>query len=363
MMEDTYRSMNEHITPGPELKRAVLEKAAPRRALRLRPAVALVLVLALILSAPQALANPDIYQLLHGVSPETAARFAPVQESCEANGIRMEVVAASVHGKSAEIYFTMEDLESSRLAAQSYPETSDIFGLANYGCSLKNVGFDEETGRVTLLLDYETIGEDFRDTLWSSKVTLYLDRITTFAGTTEHLLPITLTDGGTFTLSPRRVDAGGNLTEDGSAEFDLCGYDSYYQDKTEIELLRPQNAGEAITDGIRLTGLAYVGGELHIQTMDASALSYSLYLVDESGSTLSPERFLTFAPEQAEGIQYQEDVFLLGPQALENCTLMVRVDRYETIEGPWRITFDLDDALSTYHDPNDDVENVTHPTE
>lgn len=368
-MEQTYRTMNEHITPGPELKRAVLEKAAPRRPLRLRPAVALVLVLALALSAPQALANPDIYQLMHNLSAQTAARFAPVQESCETNGIRIEVVSASVHGKSAEIYLTMEDMEASRLAPGTYPEVTEIFGLANYGCSLKNVGFDDETGRVTLLLDYETLYEDFGDALWGSKVTLYLDRLSTFTGSAEHPVPIVLTDSGTTTLALRQVNPDGSLTEDGNAEFDLSGYDGYYRNKTQIELLRPLDAGQTITDGISMTGLAYIGDELHIQTMVQTDApddhpSYSLYLVDGAGNELHPERFLTFIPEQAERyVQYEEDVFLIDPQTLASCTLMVRVNGHAVIEGPWRITFDLDEVRSTYHDPDDDIEKVTQPTE
>lgn len=353
-MEKSYRTMNEHITPHPGLSRRVLERTVPRRRGYLRPAAALALVLVLMLSAPRALANPDIYQLLHSLSPETAARFAPVQESCEANGVRFQVVAASVHGKSAEIYLEMTDLGGGLIQEGSYPEVSQIIGLENYGLSLKLLDYDPRTGCTTMMLDYETIDGDFADRFPWGKITLYLDRITTGTGAAEYSMQLLPTGNETISIAMRRVNADGSLSDDGNEVYDLTGYSGAYSTMDVIELLSPGAAGQEIADGIWVTGIGFVGDRLHVQTRDA----YEMYLTNAAGEIVRPEGFLSFAGENA---AYTDYVFKVDPQALEAYTLVIRVEDYAVTEGPWRITFDLDEVRSSYHDPDDDVEKVTTP--
>ena len=76
-----------------------------------RPALALaVLVLLLGLAMPVFASVEPIYRLMYLVSPAVAQFFRPVQESCEDQSIRMEVVSVFIQDDTAQIYLTIQDL-------------------------------------------------------------------------------------------------------------------------------------------------------------------------------------------------------------------------------------------------------------
>ena len=92
---------------------ALAEKAeAPRRSgLRRGPVLALaVLVLLLALAMPVFASVEPIYRLMYLVSPAVAQFFRPVQQSCEDQGIRMEVVSVYIRDDTAQIYLTVQDV-------------------------------------------------------------------------------------------------------------------------------------------------------------------------------------------------------------------------------------------------------------
>lgn len=80
----------------------------------------------------------------------------PVRKSDECNGIRMEVVSAYIHGDTAEIYVTMQDLTENRL-----DDTTDLYDGYSintpFDCSAtcRRVGYDEDTRTVTFLITIE----------------------------------------------------------------------------------------------------------------------------------------------------------------------------------------------------------------
>ena len=107
--------MQESIRPSPELVSRAVRSARPRRTVMLRRVLAAAAALALCICVP-ALAGPSvIYQLVYTVSPDFAQHFAPVQMACESNGVRLEVVSARIHGSTAEIYLTLQDLTGDRV--------------------------------------------------------------------------------------------------------------------------------------------------------------------------------------------------------------------------------------------------------
>lgn len=100
-----------------------------------------------------AYASPDVNAWLYRYWPWFSQALKPVNLSCEDNGIRMEVLSASLEGNEAYVYLSMQDLTGSRIDA-----TTDLFDSANLllpydgsgSCSL--VSFDEESGIATFLL-------------------------------------------------------------------------------------------------------------------------------------------------------------------------------------------------------------------
>lgn len=160
MYQKEYNRMNEKIGPDPGLKEKVLEKAAPRRGSWLRPVAVVAALLALVIMATPVMAAcvPAVGELMFLVAPEVAARFRPIWESCEADGIRMEVIAASVHGATAEVYISFEDLEGDRINGDLRTEEAKLLGKnvflsGTWGSSIGRFDYDEESGMAVMMIE------------------------------------------------------------------------------------------------------------------------------------------------------------------------------------------------------------------
>lgn len=179
MFQSEYRKMNEKILPREELREQVMEKASPRRPARFRMA-AVVAVLALAIMAVPVAAQ---------VSLELATRFRPVMESCTVDGIKMEVVAASVHGATAEVYISFEDLQGDRIDEKLRIGGDELLGKnpflsGTWDGSVGKFDYDEETGQAIMVIEqnysfwsslrgrYLTVEE-----LFNGKITVSVDRL------------------------------------------------------------------------------------------------------------------------------------------------------------------------------------------
>lgn len=323
MVKDTYRAMNAHISPTPGLNRAVLDRTRPRRGRILRPAVALVLTLVLILSAPQALAHPAVYQLMHNVSPELAARFAPVQESCEANGIRMEVVAASVQDNTAMVYCTFQDLEGSRLGLHTYPEDFSIQGLFNWSGSLSS-NYDAGTQTVTSLA--KLTNEDSADAVvQGDKITFYV----------EYLRKSNPFDAQEFPLSIA-------LTDSAEVHFTRDKYRSQGASLTQPA----EGTLQPIQEGYDVTCMTVIDGILHVQVRITDEEVPGTFHLSLTGPRQEPIP-MTYGYSFYDGAtEYRHWAFDLEYRDVEDCTLTASIYPEERIRGPWRVTFDLEDVLA-----------------
>ena len=190
MFQRKYRQMNEKILPNGELGQRVLERISPRRR-RLPKIAAVAAVAALAVAAVPVMAAyvPPISELMYQVSPEMAARFTLVEESCTVDGIRMEVVSASVHGATAEICISFEDLRGDRIGNDLRVDGEELLGKSpflsgNWGGGTGNFDYDVETGKVIMVIDrdfsfwsslrgrYLTVKE-----LFDGKITVSVDRL------------------------------------------------------------------------------------------------------------------------------------------------------------------------------------------
>lgn len=192
-MKEAFDRMNVHITPDESLNSRILDQAvtptkAPRR---FRPLVAMAAMLVLILTALPVMAYsiPSVSELMFQVSPQMAARFTPIQLSDTENGIRMEVVSTSIHGATAEICISFEDVEGDRIDNRLRVQGDELLGrnpflMGNWGGGIGNFAFDEETGKAIMVIEenysfysslkgrYLTVNE-----LYGRKITLQIDEI------------------------------------------------------------------------------------------------------------------------------------------------------------------------------------------
>ena len=179
MFQNEYRKMNEKIRPSEDIRERVMEKACPRRPARFRVAV-VAAILALVVMAVPAAAQ---------VSLELATRFRPVMESCTVDGIKMEVVAASVHGATAEVYIAFEDLQGDRIDEKLRIEGEELLGKnpflsGTWGSSIGKFDYDAESGQAIMVIEqnysfwsslrgrYLTVEE-----LFGGKITVSVDRL------------------------------------------------------------------------------------------------------------------------------------------------------------------------------------------
>ena len=179
MFQREYREMNEKILPNEALRRQIMGKTGIKRPMRLRFA-AVAAVLALVLLAMPVMA---------GYVPDVAVRFKPILESCTKDGIRMEVVAASVHGATAEVYISFEDLQGDRVDKHLRTEGEELLGKSpflsgNWGGSIGEFAYDAESGRAIMVMEqnysfwsalrgrYLTVKE-----LFDGRITVSVDRL------------------------------------------------------------------------------------------------------------------------------------------------------------------------------------------
>ncbi len=131
--------------------------SAPRRraSLRKRPlAVALAALLCLTLAVPALAANVSpLYELLYRISPAVAQAFQPVQHADEDNGIRMEVVAATLHGPTAELYVTLQDLQGDRVdETTDFNDSYTLYTPFDSTAHCVPVGYDAQTRTAAFLI-------------------------------------------------------------------------------------------------------------------------------------------------------------------------------------------------------------------
>ena len=205
-MKEAFDRMNTHIAPDESLNSRVLDQAVTpvKASRRFRPLAATAAMLVLVLTTLPVMAYciPSVSELMFQVSPQMAARFTPIQLSDTKNGIRMEVVSASIHGATAEICISFEDVEGDRIDYLLRTEGDELLGRnpflsGNWGGGIGNFAFDEATGKAIMVIEenysfyssikgrYLTVKE-----LYGRKITVQVDEIYWYLedGSTESIV-------------------------------------------------------------------------------------------------------------------------------------------------------------------------------
>lgn len=357
-MEQLFHKMNDQVTPNPRLKAAVMEKVTPRKRLHFRPLTAVAAMLAVLLMATPVMAAyvEPINELLYQVSPEMAERFTPIQKSSVKNGIKMEVISASVHGNVAEMVVSFEDLEGNRITNDFMPEfeirhyspfMTLVSGMRVEGLTDDYSGYDPETGKATYLLTFHCLEQNLAE-LFDNKISLISENGYRRLPSETFNFPLELTDTEIMTVQVERGYPTDHVPE---VPFDgfgtgARGDNEEWNRRTEYNILTPGETALELTMGAEITGIAFVDGQLHVQSRDLSNIvGCDVILVDQKGNRIEPSVYTTFTIDKGEDRGfYKEEVFDITEAEMGNYTLEIAVNASERIDGPWKVTFEFEEC-------------------
>lgn len=348
MFKEKYKKMNDSIFPSQELIEKVThlpyrEKAgrAGREKRFRRPAFILCAIIIFALTAMPALAAtfPSIYDLMYLVSPSTAQFFIPVQKSCLSNGIKMEVVSAYIHGDTAEIYITMEDLEGSRIDESiDLNDSYSLYVPFDSSANCQRLGYDDAAKKATFLITIKKWGDK---KISGGKLTFSVNEFLSHRKEYKDVLISKELSGLNTSSEKQRVNING-----GGGPY----YENYISDMDKkINVLKPSEPREFPIEGLDFTGIGYIDGMLHIQTAAENNLKKGNHgyfiLKDKQGSEVTCDYSVGFIenPDVPERIDYNEEVFNVPESQIENYSLygyFVTSGMYT--EGEWKVTFVLE---------------------
>ncbi len=338
-----YRRMNDAVAPDEALVSETLGLIASgktRKTSRMRRIAAITAAAALVTACvtPALAANvPGVYEVLYTVSPAAAQFVMPVNESCEDQGVRMEVKSVAIEGDTAEVYVSLQDV-SGTLFGYNAPDLCDSYSL-NYparfgqmcGCELQNYDVENSTATYKLIIT-NMENEAFRGEKYTFSIK-------------EMLIGRQYQEGIAVDcdLSNVAVDPETEVRRiNGSSSRDT---DSEVFSLDEYAFLKPQGTPWQDEKGMfSTTATGYSNGQLHLQFQTNDALGYdnhawyTLYAPD--GSEVE-EAYTVGYNDFESDISCQEFVYDIGYEELPECCLTA--DLYTAsgkIKGDWRVTFE-----------------------
>lgn len=350
MIEKKYRHMFDQIAPGAQLveemcAEAVRQKKRNRAGGRRKTAIRLAaacaaLVLAVFTGMPLlAESAPQVYRVIQTVSPAAAQFFRPVKKSCVYDGIKMEVESAYIHGDTAEIYVSMQDLEGGRIDA-----TTDLFDSYSIdrpfesvsGCA--PVGYEEETGKVLFLIRISQWGNR---KIEGDKITFSVREFLSHKEEWEELKVNMDLEQQAQEKASRKTRFTGGGADHEKISRDAAGM---------VSVLEP---GEPLADfpvkGIDITQAGYVDGFFHVQALyyDSGETDNHcfLYLKDSRGNTVDciANIYHVTSPEEHLKRDYVDFVFDVPQEDLKNYELYGDfVTCGSHCYGLWQVTFPLE---------------------
>lgn len=348
--EQTYRRMNDRITPSDTLVSDTLthihQRQRPKRRLRRGLLTALIAALLLGCITPALAANiPVVYQALYMFSPALAQQLMPVNESCEDNGVKMEVVSAAINGDTAMVYLSLQDLIGDR-----FDETVDLFDSYHLNFPSRTgvtghcdfVSYDEETRTALFLV---TLEQSDGAPIPTGKYTFSVRQLLSGKQTLEDItIPLSLADASiapeTLWIDAQSRDpyiSGGSAAEAGGLP-------------ESARFLAPQAPLYEPADNLAITGMGWIDGQLHVQLRIQNSLRLDphgwLNLKTASGETIHGGYTLYFTehPDADDRTNYHEFIFDVTPEQAADYILYGSFYTASNLtEGNWQVTFRLED--------------------
>lgn len=154
------------VALSPGQKAAILARCRPeplrvhRRSIARRAlSVAAVFAAAVVLSAGVLASSPELARQLAVLGRQTLAFLQPVNQVCEADGIRMEVLASMRSEDTAVVYLTLRDTTGQGRVQ----ETTELWNYCMEGADFahaEQVDYDPETGAAMFRLTGENVRTD-----------------------------------------------------------------------------------------------------------------------------------------------------------------------------------------------------------
>lgn len=344
MRSEFAQRMNSQTVPSPGLVEQTLAALRPSsHTRRLRPALVLALALIVCLASFSALAATDesTYQLLYRVSPALAQALKPVREACEDQGIRMEVVSASLTESTADIIVTLRDLTGNRL-----DETIDLFDSysirrpfeGSAGCTLLEYDPDTQTAYFSIHIE-----EKNGTPIAGSKITFSVSRLLgQKTETHDEPIPLSLDALAEADTQTVRLSGFGGAPEDEPSREEWADY----------PVLAPQGTLHDLGDGMAISAVGLIDGRLRVQLAVCDNLNTDnhgfLTLRAADGTERQP--LFTVGFNNVEGrvvperVDYTEAVFEVPEGGLTGYGLYADTVRSGMlIEGNWQVTFLLEE--------------------
>ncbi|MFR8012510.1 MAG: hypothetical protein ACLU8W_12320 [Clostridia bacterium] len=354
MNRKLYMDMNEKIHPSEVLLQRVLSGTGKRAAKppvrrKLIPAT-VAAALAIALAAPATLAASPAYQWLYELSPQVAQFFAPVRESCEDNGILMEVLAARTEGNSTNLYIALRDLTGNRI-----DETIDLFDSYHINTPFDSSGtctlaeYDSETQTAVFLI---SLTENSNRDLAGKKVTFSV----------QSLLSQKRSESDTYLGAIPEPFSKGTMALSFDApphsDYTLFSVSEHPVENRSVTILTPAEDGLDLPGSYdyRITGTGWIDGRLHIQIATSHRLTHDaqaqLRLRDQGGTIIEPVGKYAFAQNSGrEGrMDYEEYIYDLPQGDLTGYSLYgdFSIAGLRT-DGNWQVTFRMPESPQDGH--------------
>ena len=274
-----------------------------------------------------AMGVPEVNALLYYVMPETAQFFKPVQMSDIDQNIEINVESAYVHGSKADILVSVRDLDGDRLddSIDFYDSYDLRTGFDSVG-TCNQIGYDASTGTATFLIETSSMNSD--DLITGKKITLSFQTI--------------LSGKETKMAVPIQMDWS-SLSNEVITE---------KAEHSDAMLLVPGEEILKIMDGFMITGVGYVGEQLHVQLCTPRRHQFddhaALYLKNEAGAIILANSiyrggYISGDPESYKRADYIDFVFDVPNDLLSDYKLYGDFYSATTrIDGDWSITFPLE---------------------
>ena len=326
---------NRHIEEAADFqigKKGVRKHFIMRRAV----AAAATIMLVFTMSVP-ALAAADYepaYNLLYKVSPTIAQKLKPVRMSCEDNGIKFEVISAYVEGSEAKIFISAQDIDGDKI-----DETTDLFDSYSintpFDCSssCENISYDTKTKTATFLISISQWNEQ---DIIGEKITFRVREM--LSNKQEYDMVLSDLDMNNISTAPETVTPthifGGSGT-------------NYSEVENYFRALKATGILYSPVEGVDITAMGYVDGDLHIQVRYENVLKTDnhgyIYFQNNEGEKITCNANVEFSTDSEYQERYVEYIYDLSDIELAEYDAYGYFVTSDTlITGNWSVTFPLE---------------------
>lgn len=326
---------NRHIKEAADFqigKKGVRKHFIMRRAV----AAAATIMLVFTMSVP-ALAAADYepaYNLLYKVSPTIAQKLKPVRMSCEDNGIKFEVISAYVEGSEAKIFISAQDIDGDKI-----DETTDLFDSYSintpFDCSssCENISYDTKTKTATFLISISQWNEQ---DIIGEKITFRVREM--LSNKQEYDMVLSDLDMNNISTAPETVTPthifGGSGT-------------NYSEVENNFRALKATGILYSPVEGVDITAMGYVDGDLHIQVRYENVLKTDnhgyIYFQNNEGEKITCNANVEFSTDSEYQERYVEYIYDLSDIELAEYDAYGYFVTSDTlITGNWSVTFPLE---------------------